>query len=164
MAQWIPKTAWRLQNLNSLYGTANIGLHIDGVTRAKLPYKAGPSQAVPLTVAVPFSQHTRGSGEASSSEGQQYLATAHRRGVPFLDLRDRFAAETSPVAGATPVHVHDLLSGACNTILPKDRDAEIVLVSDNHQRGLNAIRALQRWGFDRIILTNATGASVCSSP
>jgi rhodanese-related sulfurtransferase len=153
MAQWVPKTAWRVVSLTRTYGPQEIGIAADhkGVAvKSTAPFFAMSIQK-PLR-ALGFDSTTK--GNLSNSALLKQLA---RRKVPFVDLREDFAVRSSPIA-ALPLHPHDLLSGACNDILPEDKDAIIVVVADTHRRALSGFDALRRHGYDNVILSDTATA------
>jgi hypothetical protein len=157
MAQWIPKTAWKNQSLNKLYGIGELGLHMPKEALAKAPItKTISNKAVPF-MAAPFrpvpSVFT--STNESVEEGKKMLKQAYDSKVPFIDLRDAYEAETKPLKRAIQLHPHDLLSGAANDILPQDRrNARLVVFASSTQRVLNGYKALRRWGFESVVVTN----------
>lgn len=174
MAQWIPKTSWRLSNLNKLYGLSEIGLH--NADKTQHVYKAGkqvplPFLAVPVRP-VPSAFRRKGNGAAAAgdddfSQLRAMLKTAYDAEVPFLDLRDEYDINQSggPLKKALVLHHHDLLSGACNDILPQDRkNAHIVLIASSNQRAVNGFKALKRWGFDSVVVTDGEAVAGLDSP
>ena len=157
MAQWIPKTAWRMNNLNRTYGVAELGLHTTapglraGVPRPP-PFFAAPYRPVRAVLSA------TGSSAAAASEmdaARAALKRAYDAQVPFIDLRDEYDVAQKPVQRALVLHPHDLLSGACNEILPQDKaNALIVVFAASEQRAVNGLRALRRWGYENVVVTS----------
>jgi hypothetical protein len=153
MAQWIPKTAWKHLNLNKLYGVGELGLHTtqSGVrqgVRQQTPFLATTFRPVPVVASDDKNNN-------NLKEARKMLKQAYDAKVPFIDLRDSFEAEEKPLKKALQLHHHDLLSGAANDILPQDRrNAQIVVFASSQQRVLNGYRALRRWGFETVLVTN----------
>lgn len=143
MAQWIPKTAWRAASLNKSYGPQSIGLNLDVHSSEK-------SKSFFVSTAQP---QRRFSFESANSKHyhearvrEKYLA-----GVPFLDLRGELEQKQDPLTLAAPLHVSDILSGACVHILPEDKQAEIFVIASNAQRAVNGFNALRRWGYHNVV-------------
>ena len=160
MAQWIPKTAWKAQNLSKIYGVGEIGLFTgDQVLPPKIakpgnfqkaPFLATPFRPVPSVVP----QHQQ-KDNSQFKEAKAALKKAYMNKVPFIDLRDQYEMETKPLKNALPLHHHDLLSGAANEVLPQDRkNAQIVVFASSQQRVVNGFKALRRWGFESVVVTN----------
>ena len=138
MAQWVPKTAWRNHNLHHLYGTAAVGLNIGA---AKPAAAAAAAAAAAVTPTRP--EHSA-------------LRQLYRRGVPFLDLRDPADAARAPLAKATALHLHDIVSGAAREVLPEDKhNATIVVLAASPQRRVNGAAALRRLGYANVIQASA---------
>jgi hypothetical protein len=149
MAQWVPKTAWRISNINKQYGVGHVGLETGAVAKNTAP--------VPFLAAT--AQPTRAVwGDAGSSGGASeaaLLQRLYRRGAPFIDLRDADEAARFPLRNAVALHHHDLLSGACCDVLPADKDgAELVIFASGRQRAVNGFNALRRWGYHNVVVTD----------
>jgi hypothetical protein len=176
MAQWVPKTAWKVQSLNSVYGIGELGLHTTpprvykAGTRRPVPYFASPFRPVPSVFAPTAAAVSSASASAATDKApaedpvradfanlRSQLKAAYAARVPFIDLRDDFESERKPLKRALRLHHHDLLSGAANEILPQDRaNAQIVVFASTQQRVLNGYRALRRHGFQAVTVTNAS--------
>ena len=142
MAQWVPKTAWRLTNLNKRYGPAYLGL--------------GPQP--PNTFAA-TEQPTKFVLESEGFNSKHYSSSELREkyncgNVAFIDLRSKHEQCALPLLKATALHPHDLLSGACNAILPQNKEAELFLVATNRRRCVNGFNALRRWGFANVVVVD----------
>ena len=167
MAQWIPKTAWKLSNLNKVYGVGEIGLHVQGAgaagpyrqgVAAPVPFHAQAYYPVPHVGAVADSNAVTTTAAAGSIDQEQLamLKRAYEAHVPFIDVRDEHEIAQKALKHALQLHHHDLLSGACNHILPRDRRrARLVVFSSSQQRSVNAYRALRRWGFQSVVIADA---------
>lgn len=246
MAQWIPKTAWQLSNLNKSYGVSYIGLNAarpnTALKQLEESDRRAPFFAMSLQRPVrnlfegeavaakavgvqskPAPMHAKGE---KSSSNVALLAKLGRRGVPMLDLRDdvdkadrpvKFIIKAAvplpapgaaggfgvdgPVTGDTvydyfhepaeadrygrfdewgmwrpdqrprqagtppqlksvtldvivPLHCNDLLSGACNAVLPADKTSIIVVFADTQRRALSGFEALRRYGYHNIIVSS----------
>jgi hypothetical protein len=157
MAQWIPKTQWRLSNLNKLYGLSEIGLHNAGKASGFRPgpQRDGPFMGMPYRPVPAVRKQAAGQTEAPSAfdEQREMLQRAYDAEVPFVDIRDEYEVSRSPLRKALVFHHHDLLSGACNDILPPARkEAHLVLVASTEQRAVNGFKALRRWGFRNVVV------------
>ncbi|EPY35878.1 hypothetical protein STCU_00074 [Strigomonas culicis] len=155
MAQWIPKTAWKVSNLNKRYGT---------------PYVAGghsSTQTADHALAAYYSLHTDKVLQSDLSKKilaalQPDPATGNRYpGAVVIDLRDRAERRHQPLppAAALALHPHDILSGAAVPLLPSKGEAELFLVAANRQRAVNTSAALRRWGYSRITVVSYDVAS-----
>lgn len=160
--QWNPRTAWKVSNLNTHYGKGYIGL----IEKGKAPYKAPQNVAglFPSRMALgaqPDGQAGQTSGTpapATNSKRYSFKELQHLykvKQIPFVDLRDYgdVAAFPGPKY-AYPLHHHDLLSGACSQILPKDKSAEIVVFASNFQRAINGFNALVHHGYRNVVVAD----------
>ncbi|KAH9601289.1 hypothetical protein LSM04_000142 [Trypanosoma melophagium] len=126
MAQWIPKTAWKVSNLNKRYGPSYItsGYSSDTIF--------GRVQTM-----------------HDSLKLQQTLSS--QKGLVMIDVRDSSERRLHPVPGAVALHHHDLLSGAACPILPPQKEeSELFIVTSSQQRGVNSCMALRRWGYENV--------------
>lgn len=160
MAQWIPKTAWKVSNLNKRYGVqymqGGYGPQVEPVLSAYSA--AGTTQS---RVAQDLLMAALDSCAASASSD-----------VFVMDLRDAAARRYAPLSSSaiSPLHPHDVLSGAVLPLLPRNRDtARIFLITDTEDhhsnphggtektsastsaRAINVSAALRRWGYQDII-------------
>ncbi|ESL08773.1 hypothetical protein TRSC58_03519 [Trypanosoma rangeli SC58] len=130
MAQWIPKTAWRVSNLNKRYGPSYL--------------TAGH---------IPLSTFDRAPSLYDAMTLQAKLSGAE--GLVMIDVRDFAERHRHPIPGAVALHPHDLLSGAACPILPQQKEAaELFLVTSSGQRGLCSSTALQRWGYNNVVVVD----------
>lgn len=136
MAQWVPRTAWKLSNLNKRYGYSFLGVFAKGVGASEVPRGFACRQP--------------------STASEALLKNLYLKGVPFIDVRDPGEAALRPISGSVSLHLHDLVSGACCSILPEDRTSEIVVFASLHQRAVNAYNALKYWGYDNVIVTDVS--------
>ncbi|KAH8604239.1 hypothetical protein ERJ75_001754600 [Trypanosoma vivax] len=127
MAQWIPKTAWKVSNLNKRYGPS---YDISGLASSWIYGHTG-----------------------ATFDGKSLRERLSRRGCsPIIDLRDCAERSLYPVEGSVALHHHDLLSGAACPILPQKKEsAELYVLASSEQKGVNAVTALRRWGYDNVI-------------
>jgi hypothetical protein len=160
--QWNPRTAWKVSNLNTHYGKGYIGIIEKGMT----PYKAPQNVAgrFPSRIALgmqPDGQSapaTSTPAPATNSKRYSFAELQHLykvKQIPFVDLRDYGDVVAFPGPKyAYPLHHHDLLSGACNQILPKDKSAEIVVFASNFQRAINGFNALVHHGYRNVVVAD----------
>mgnify|MGYP001576593424 CR=1 FL=1 len=150
MAQWVPRTAWRVANLNKTYGAAYVGLQS---TEAPV---TGSFLSVTLTR--PMAALFPGREESSRTNLIKQLAAKQ---IPFIDLRDEIPRRHEPIVATKSLphvmalHPHDLLSGACREILPVDRNAILVVVADTERRAAAGFDALKRQGYCNIVLAHS---------
>ena len=149
MAQWIPKTAWKANNLNKRYGFDFVGVFSPG---SKVPGTSVPppnffsSTSQPQRYVLDEFRNTRC---YTNAEIAQKYFTEQR---PFLDVRDDVERQFEPLKNAVGAHHHDLLSGAMCPVLPNDRSSEIFVVASSRQRGVNGFNALRRWGYTNVVV------------
>lgn len=128
MAQWVPKTAWKVSNLNKRYGPSYI--------------TSGYASPGTFNYA-PFA-HTTDSLKKKLSAS---------KGLVMIDVRDLAERRRHPVPNAVPIHHHDLLSGAACPILPRQKEiSELFIITSNRQRGVNSSNALHRWGYENVFV------------
>ncbi|KEG13420.1 hypothetical protein DQ04_01011030 [Trypanosoma grayi] len=130
MAQWIPKTAWKVSNLNKRYGPSYITSEyaLDSVV---------------------------GSTKTVHDVQKMRQMMSGQKGVVVIDVRDSVERKLYPVPGSVAIHHHDLLSGAACPILPQQKErSELFIVASNQQRGFNCSAALRRWGYDNLFLVD----------
>lgn len=134
MAQWIPKTAWKVSNLNKRYGT---------------PYMStGYAQLDPQSNLAAYAALQ----SSVSAEAIRNAVTA-ASGAVVIDVRTAIEQRRNPLSGAAVValHPHDILSGAAGPVLPQDKSrAEMFVVASESQRAANACAALRRWGYANV--------------
>eukprot|EP00796_Vickermania_ingenoplastis_P010661 gene10661-7407_t len=143
MAQWIPKTAWKVSNLNKRYGQQ----YLLGGSRASLDED---NHLVSYATALHQKMAREKVAEVLSS-------SMHHRGNPLpgsclIDVRDDSERRSFPLPpqSAVPIHPHDLLSGAAAPLLPWNKDeCELFVISASPQRAVNSLAALRRWGYSR---------------
>ncbi|EPY24911.1 hypothetical protein AGDE_11863 [Angomonas deanei] len=153
MAQWIPKTAWKVSNLNKRYGTP----YLSGGKYPHLqPELQLESYAVSLggkTDQVSIQKKILAALTPNPAGGNPYP------GAVVIDLRDLSERTLEPLESPAVVslHHHDLLSGAALPILPRDKaNAELFLVSPNSQRAVNSMTALRQWGYRKVYIADAS--------
>mmetsp|Transcript_53588 Transcript_53588/g.164809 ORF Transcript_53588/g.164809 Transcript_53588/m.164809 type:complete len:158 (-) Transcript_53588:19-492(-) len=142
MMQWSPKGAARV-NITGRYGKGAVGLAVPGKRQAP-PFIADKLE--------PTEPLWHASANAGARDTLKRLWGAK---VPFIDLRDEAEAAVRPVARAARFHHHDLLSGACDPVLPRDRTARLVVFSTGRQRAINAFNALRQRGYDNVTVADA---------
>ncbi|CCW66643.1 unnamed protein product [Phytomonas sp. Hart1] len=155
MAQWIPKTAWKVSNLNKRYGRQYL---LKGYPNLE----SGESFLSSYT-----SLHDEKSLGKASMREKIMKALQINEETPFpeafiIDLRDRSEREHEPLnsRAVLVLHVHDILSGAALPILPERKSqTEIFLVASNAQRGVNGAAAIRRWGYQNVSVLDA--ATIC---
>ncbi|KPI84655.1 hypothetical protein ABL78_6296 [Leptomonas seymouri] len=146
MAQWIPKTAWRVSNLNKRYGTLYMSKGY-----AALDPQCGLDAYASL-------QHN------VSSEAVRKLIAANgglSAGAVVIDVRSEAERRQQPIVSSAVValHPHDILSGAAGPILPSHKSrAEMFVVASESQRAVNACAALRRWGYKNVLAVSASAA------
>lgn len=155
MAQWIPKTAWKITNLNKRYGQPY-------VTRGGASGADGPVMDAYASL---HGETLLGKDEVQRRL-KAHMATAEKQQFPgalVLDLRDSSERRLRPLSFSELVisaHPHDLMSGAVAPILPYDKQAaELFLVATETQRGVNASAALRRMGYRNVSILDFETAS-----
>jgi hypothetical protein len=146
MAQWIPKTAGLVNNLNKRYGHGYVGL----VTKAAA---AGPPNFFSSTKQPQryiLDEFLNSRCYSNDELARKYFVEQR----PFLDLRDVAERQFEPLTNAFAAHHHDLLSGALVPILPVDKSSEIFVVASSRQRGVNGFNALSRWGYQNVVVVD----------
>lgn len=140
MAQWIPKTAWKVTNLNKRYGQQY-------VTRGTLSSNA--EHSLVSYASATHQEETR--DEVLKSFMERRSAPENPLpGTCFIDVRDDAERRQFPLSSelAVPLHPHDILSGAANPLLPWQKEkSELFVISSSSQRAVNALAALRRWGY-----------------
>eukprot|EP00331_Platyophrya_macrostoma_P008871 CAMPEP_0176415434 /NCGR_PEP_ID=MMETSP0127-20121128/5807_1 /TAXON_ID=938130 /ORGANISM="Platyophrya macrostoma, Strain WH" /LENGTH=154 /DNA_ID=CAMNT_0017795435 /DNA_START=66 /DNA_END=530 /DNA_ORIENTATION=- len=149
MAQFVPKTAWKVNNLTQRYGAAFVG------TKVQSPQDFFSSTRQPQKYVV--ASESFNSKHYSSTELSKKLQEALRQ-FALIDVRDEPEARHAPIKGSTQLHHHDILSGACLPLLPRDRNAEIFVVASARQRSVNAFNALHRLGYENVVVMDAEAA------
>ncbi|KAK7198319.1 hypothetical protein NESM_000789800 [Novymonas esmeraldas] len=154
MAQWIPKTAWKVSNLNKRYGT---------------PYVMGgygslePQRSLDAYTSL---QHT----VTSAAVRKACLAAGNASlGAVVIDVRSAPERRLRPLLSPSVValHPHDVLSGAACPILPSNKEAaEMFVVASEAQRAVNTCTALRRWGYSRVsaVSVDAVSEALVSAP
>nr|CCD11995.1 unnamed protein product [Trypanosoma congolense IL3000] len=126
MSQWVPKTAWKVSNLNKRYGP---GYVTSGFTTKG---KYGVTGML-------FNTHKL----------RERLSST--RDIVIIDVRDAAERRFCPVSCSVALHYHDLLSGAACPILPQQKEAsELFILSNDERRGFNSAAALRRWGYNNV--------------
>ncbi|GET85608.1 hypothetical protein, conserved [Leishmania tarentolae] len=135
MAQWIPKTAWKVSNLNKRYGAPYVA-------------KGFPSLDPKCSLDAYCSlQQTVTSADVKRA---LFSIGCTSSGALVIDVRSEPERRLRPLLSPAIValHPHDILSGAACPILPSNKEmAEIFVVASEAQRAVNACTALRRWGF-----------------
>lgn len=160
MAQWVPKTAWRVSNLNKRYGQPY-------VTRGN--FFSEQTECYSASYASAFHQKRarekiiEACRAAQKTNAGQTSAREALPGTCLIDVRDASERRRITLPLAVPVHPHDLLSGAALPLLPWDKNqAKLFVVASTDQRGVNALAALRRWGYNDVnILDVEAAASLC---
>ncbi len=141
--QWVPKTYSRLVNVSKSYGPAYLGRAVPGsAASTPAPFHAGHD--------LPSHRLTE-----ATSDAKDVIKSLHARKVPFLDLRDIGEVVARPVRGTVQFHHHDILSGACNRVLPKDREAQMVVFASSRQRAIQGYQALRYHGYVNVAVADA---------
>ncbi|AIN95333.1 hypothetical protein LPMP_040060 [Leishmania panamensis] len=147
MAQWIPKTAWTVSNLNKRYG-------VQYVTKgyASLDPKCNLDAYTSL-------QHT-----VTSSYLKKALLSISctSPGALVIDVRSEPERRLRPLmfSAIVALHPHDILSGAACPILPSNKEkAEIFVMASEAQRAVNTCTALRRWGFSSVSAVSVDAVS-----
>lgn len=149
MAQYVPKTAWKVNNLTQRYGAAFVG------TKVQSPTDFFSSTKQPQKYVL--QSESFNSKHYNANELQKKLLDASKK-FALIDVRDSREAQFAPIAGAVHVHHHDVLSGACVPLLPSDRSAEMFVVADARQRSVNTFNALQRLGYSNVVVMDSAAA------
>lgn len=132
-----------MNNLNKYYGKSFIGLE-------KLP----PSYFFSTRQPPPFPSSSCGAEAPDNTlfcTKDQMRSFYFDKQLSFIDVRDSGEQECCRLRRAVALHYHDLLSGACNEILPSDKGSELVVFAAHRQRAVNAFNALRRWGYHNVI-------------
>ena len=146
--QWVPKNAWKTINITNRYGRDAV--HMVQVGRTSAERRRAPHLADQVEPQNPAWAGT----SSAAADGQKQLRELHRAGVPFIDLRDASESARRPVRAATSLHHHDILSGACNWILPKNKNARLVVFATGRQRSINGMNALRRQGYENVVVAD----------
>lgn len=147
MAQWIPKTAWKVSNLNKRYGQQYLTKGYKGEGATLDAYAALHRDS---------SLAEDGVGKRLAALLGTSSATARNPfpGAVVLDLRDVPERRLRPLSASplvAAVHPHDLISGAAAPILPSSKaEAELFVVASDTQRAVNGSAALRRMGYARV--------------
>ncbi|CAG9567656.1 conserved hypothetical protein [Leishmania major strain Friedlin] len=147
MAQWIPKTAWKVSNLNKRYGA---------------PYVAkGYASLDPRCSLDAYSSFQQ---TVTSADMKKALLSidSTSSGALVIDVRSEPERRLRPLLSPAIValHPHDILSGAACPILPSNKErAEMFVVASEAQRAVNACTALRRWGFSRVTAVSVDAVS-----
>ncbi|KAG5511608.1 hypothetical protein JKF63_07204 [Porcisia hertigi] len=138
MAQWIPKTAWKVSNLNKRYGPSYV---------TKGYVSLDPECSINAYSSL---QSTKTSVDVRKA----LLSTGCTPSGPLLiDVRSASERRLRPLLSPKIVtlHPHDILSGAARPILPTDvESAELFVIASEMQRAVNTCTALRRWGFSNV--------------
>lgn len=175
MAQWIPKTAWKISNLNKRYGQQYALLGAAG--RDSLSEAESYAASFATTAAHQKSAREklrkilkscrRKTGEnffpgsciidvREQVEQQQFPLTFYRSSSPYSAASSSFTSDTASYSSlVVSLHPHDLLSGAAAPLLPGNkRESVLFVLADSNgenkfleQRAINALAALRRWGY-----------------
>lgn len=138
MAQWIPKTAWRVSSLNKRYGKQ---------------YTFGGSPKPLEENALGFCTASQGIKVASNELETSLLSSQSslsNGGSIFIDIRSLPERQHKPLSSPLVVtlHAHDILSGAAIPVLPENKStSKLYVVSTNVQRSVSTCIVLQRWGY-----------------
>lgn len=175
MAQWIPKTAWKISNLNKRYGQQYALLGAVGEDRlsetesyvASFARIAVHQKAIREKLLKAL-KSCRTKTEENFFPGsciidvreqvdqQQFPLTFSRSISPHSATTSSLSSETAFYPSlVVSLHPHDLLSGAAGPLLPgnKRKSVLFVLADSNYenkfseQRAVNALVALRRWGY-----------------
>jgi hypothetical protein len=168
MAQYIPKTAWKVNNLAKRYGAGFVGLHNQRTPVSPPGFFASTTQ--PNTFM--FDSEGYNSKMYDAQQLQSRVASAMqvaagRRATSsssFIDLRDETERQMLPLPFAVSLHHHDLLSGACQPLLPTDTSVEIFVIASARQRAVNGFNALRRWGYHNVVVADAASLARFSTP
>lgn len=154
MAQWVPKTAWRVCNLNKRYGQPYL-LGGNAISEEADQYLA--------SYATMASRSTK-----AKSKALRVIAAAHNvsqlnptPGTCVIDVRQHSERKELPLSSSlvVPLHPHDILSGAANPLLPYDKvKTKLFIVSSSTQRGVNVLSSLRRWGYHQCTVVDYTFA------
>lgn len=163
MAQWIPKTAWRVSNLNKRYGQQYV---VRGAIGSEEPehYLASYGLVMnqqhgsheKLLKSLRKTMYGENNNKSVKDANSPLVATC------LIDVRDFTERQQKPLSTSmvVPLHPHDILSGAANPILPSNkRDSELFVISSSTQRGVNALAALRRWGYTRTAILDYKAAA-----
>ncbi|CCW65832.1 unnamed protein product [Phytomonas sp. EM1] len=155
MSQWIPKTAWKVSNLNKRYGQQYI------------PKGYPVAQGGELL----SSSHTSLYDERALKKecvGENFMTTLKVSDANLLseatiiDLREHSVSQREPLGlpSVLVLHLHDLLSGAALPLLPERKaQSELFLVAPNTHRAMNGAIGMRRWGYSNVSIVNAATIS-----
>lgn len=145
MAQYIPKTAWKVNNIAHRYGAAYVGLG-----KVQPNFFASTRQPSQFFIA----SEGFNSKHYTPAQLQERVSTALQNSA-LIDLRDRYEREADPLTNALELHHHDVLSGACCPLLPSDKSTELIVVAAARQRAVNGFNALQQWGYHNVVVVDS---------
>ncbi|KAG5487442.1 hypothetical protein LSCM1_07395 [Leishmania martiniquensis] len=142
MAQWIPKTAWKVSNLNKRYGAPYVA---KGYTSLDPECSLDAYSSLQKTI-------------TSADVRKVLLSTScASSGALVIDVRSEPERRLQPLLSPAIValHPHDILSGAACPILPSNKKtAEMFVMASEAQRAVNTCTALRRWGFSRVFVVS----------
>ena len=143
--QWVPKTAWK-KGLTQYYGRDYVGTLRKG---------DAPQQVSQAFAGIRPDKAVWSNSNSRAYTFQQLKEMYAEKQIPFIDLRDVGEIESQPPPKhALPLHHHDILSGACRELLPRDRMAEIVVFASNQQRAVNGFNALRHHGYRNVVVAD----------
>lgn len=144
MAQWIPKTAWKVANLNKRYGT---------------PYMSKGYAALDPQCSLDAYASLQHNVSAETIRNAVTAIGGAAAGAVVIDVRNEAERRRQPILSTAVValHPHDILSGAAGPILPADQArAELFVLASEMQRAANTCAALRRWGYTNVSAVSAT--------
>lgn len=184
MAQYVPKTAWKVSNLTKRYGAGFVGLNsgrpMAGGSKEYFVASRQPSKfildsegynsksysASQLEERIAAAIHANSGERRITGEEKQPPSSpaAAAAACSFIDLRDDAERTMLPFPFAVALHHHDLLSGACRPLLPTDVSSEIFVIATARQRAVNGFNALRRWGYANVVVADAASLARFSTP
>jgi rhodanese-related sulfurtransferase len=138
MAQWIPKTAWKVANLNKRYGT---------------PYMTKGYAALDSQCSLDAYASLQHDVSAQAIRSAIAAVGGPDAGAVVIDVRSDAERRRQPIVASAVValHPHDILSGAAAPVLPSNNSkAELFVLSSESQRAVNTCVALRRWGYTNV--------------
>ncbi|KPA73166.1 putative mitochondrial hypothetical protein [Leptomonas pyrrhocoris] len=147
MAQWIPKTAWKVSNLNKRYGT---------------PYMSKGHAALDPQHSLDAYASLLHNVSAEAIRNAIAAIGGLSAGAVVVDVRNEAERRQQPLISSAVValHPHDILSGAAAPILPTDKNrAEVFVAASDSQRAVNTCAALRRWGYTNVSAVSASAVA-----
>lgn len=152
MAQWIPKTAWKVTNLNKRYGQQYMTRGSKGDGAALEAYASLNGQSLLAKDELRKRLRVIAAGGGNATQRNPFP------GAVVLDLRDSSEQRLHPLNFSplvVSVHPHDLISGAVAPILPHDTNAtELFLVATATQRAVIASASLRHMGYHNVSIVD----------